>query len=300
MKFIFPFFWLFILGSCTIKEEEDFSYLERDLEHFELGFELDEPNSILNNLAKGNLDRNIKAVLRQHHDEFPEPAEKYWEFHYLPNSDRVSEMVFYSGNYRRCEQTNFNFFYNRENLLDSIVSNRINVCNEFEVNRLYTFNYTGEGLLKSIFMDNETSVEENYFSYYPNGRIKEIFNDFHHKGDWEPGFGVQKFYYDKSFSNVIKHEKVGLNSHYTYYYFYDDKPNPFKGLFIAASVFMPNIGPAYLSENNVIKMIEKNENNIHGNSFSYEFDFNFVGDRLDTYADKNEDKMPYIFYRVNP
>lgn len=281
------------------EEEDDFSYLEQDLEHYELGFELDEPDIILNDLAKGKIDRNIQAVLRQHHDEFPDPMERYWEFHYLPNSDRVSEMIYYSVHYGHCEQSKYKFHYNGNNLIDSIAFERINVCGDFEVERLFTFNYNSEGVLKSVFMDSETSVEENYFAYYPNGRIKEIYNDYHHRGD-SPGFGVQKFYYDSTFSNVIRHEKIGISSHYTYQYFYDDNENPYKDFYIAASVFLPVVGPAYLSENNVIKMIVKNENNVHGISNTNEYNFNITAAGLESYSDKDVDKMPYIYFQVNP
>lgn len=300
MKFIIPFFCLLIIISCTKQNEEEDLIQERDLEHFELGFELDEPDTILNNLAKGKLDKNIQAVLRQHHDNFPEPVERYWEFHYLPNSDKISEMIFYSLHYGQCEQTNYKFHYSQNELIDSIILKRVNVCNEFEVDRIYSFNYNDEGLLKSVFMDNEFSMEENYFGYYPNGRVKEIYNDYRNKGNWEPSFAVQKFFYDESFSNVIRHENIGISSHYTYQYFYDERKNPFKDFYIAASVFLPIIGPAYLSENNVIKMITKNEFNITGNSYPYEYYFNFENNKLDSYSDKDVDKMPYIFFEVNP
>ena len=124
-------------------------------------------------------------------------------------------------------------------------------------------------------MDNESFVEENYFGYYPNGKVKEIYNNHMGRGD-EVRFGHQKFEYDSSFRNVVKLEHTsGDNYHYTYKYSYDDKVNPFKDFFIAASVFMPFIGPAYLSENNVIEVIEKNEMNIHNQEFTTEFIFNY-------------------------
>ena len=181
-----------------------------------------------------------------------------------------------------------------------VISTRTNLCLEFEVIKIYTFNYEPNGLLKSIYMDNDFFVEENYFGYYQNGKIKEIYSD-HRNGGTEPGFGVQRFYYDSTFTNVIKVEHISSsNSRYTYQYFYDDSINPFKDVFIAASVFMPYIGPAYLSENNVIKVIEKNENNIYGNEFEYEYLFNYANiNKLDSYSDKDETKVPYILYSIN-
>jgi hypothetical protein len=300
MKYIITLLYIVVLCSCTLIDEPA-EEISRELEHFELGFELDEPEVILNELAKGSLDRNIHGILRQHFDEFPEPVEQYWEFHYLPNSDRVSKMIYYSIHYGQCEQTYYDFHYNGEELLDSVVLKRENVCQDFEVDRVYTFNYSEEGLLKSVFMDNEYSLEQNYFGYYPNGKVKEIYSNYTNLGTWEPYFGVQKFSYDSTFSNVTRVEQIAhSNSHYSYEYFYDTEVNPFKDFFIAASVFMPHIGPAYLSNNNVIKMIKKNEGNITGHSFPYEYIFNFSDNVLDTYSDKEEDKMPYLLYTVNP
>ncbi len=302
MRIIIPILCFILICSCTIDKEQDDSLNEVRLEHFELGFELDEPDTILNDLAKGSLDRRIYAILKQSFDNFPEPAERYWEFKYLPESDRVSEMIFYLPHYGNCEQTKYKFYYNSENLIDSVVLKRTNVCNEFEVDRLYTFNYNEKGLLKSIFMDNEYSLEQNYFGYYPNGKVKEIYNNYTNRGTWEPSFIVQKFYYDSNFKNVIKVEHIapGNYYHYTYQYFYDSEENPFKDFFIAVSVFLPRIGPSYLSENNVIKMIKKSEINNSGYTFPYEYNFNFLDNTLNTYSDKDEDKFPYIFYTVNP
>jgi hypothetical protein len=291
---------LLILASCN---KDDNTVLEIDnnsLNHAELGFELDEPDIILNELAFGKLDRNINSVLRQMFDNFPEPVEKYWGFDYIENSDRISKMTFYSPHYSDCEKDIFQFYYNSQNLIKTVTSTRTNLCNVFEVIKTYTFNYNQNGLLKSVYMDNDYFVEENYFSYYPNGKIKEIYNDFRNGGT-EPDFGVQKFYYDSTYTNVIKVEHTrGFNYSYTYQYFYDNKINPYKDFFIAVSVFMPYIGPSYLSGNNVIKMIEKNENNIYGNEFTYEYLFNYSNiNQLESYSDKDEAKFPYILYSIN-
>ena len=81
---------LFILASCT-KDDDVTEIYNNTLAHAELGFELDEPNIILNELAFGKLDRNINSVLRQMFVNVPEPSEKYWGFDYKINSDRISK-----------------------------------------------------------------------------------------------------------------------------------------------------------------------------------------------------------------
>lgn len=302
MRIIIVIICFVLICSCTLEKEQDESLNKVKFEHFDLGFELEEPDTILNDLAKGSFDRRIQAIIKQSFDNFPEPAERYWEFKYLSESDRVSEMTFYLPHYGHCEQTKYKFYYNSEKFIDSVVLKRTNVCNQFEVDRLYTFNYNENGLLKSIFMDSEYSLEQNYFGYYPNGKVKEIYNAYTNRGTWEPSFNVQKFYYDLTFKNVIKVEHIGQGKYfnYSYQYFYDSEENPFKDFFIAVSVFMPRIGPSYLSENNVIKKMVASENTNTGYTLSYEYNFNFSDNLLKTYSDKDEEKFPYIIYTVNP
>lgn len=282
----------FTFLSCEKDNNDVFKINNNSLKHAELSFKLEEPDIILNELAKGELDRNIHSVLKEMFDEFPEPAERYWEFDYLSNSDQVSEMRYF----QTSQITTYKFYYNGKREIDSIVSNKLGDYPK----RHYTFNYNDNGLLKSIYMDSEYSIEENYFGYYPNGKIKEIYNDFRSRGD-KPSFNVQKLYYDLTFTNIVKVEHIGSsNYHYTYKYFYDTNKNPYKNFFVAVSVFLPHIGSAYISKNNVIKMIEKNQNNIYGNEFSYEYLFNFSNSgELETYSDKDENKLPYILYTVN-
>lgn len=269
MKTFFSIFVFIIVIGCT-KEDLDINDNNSSLTHAELGFKLDEPTIVLNELAKGELKNNINSILLVMYGN----TERKWEFEYIENTDILSKMTFYLPHYQSCEKDEFEFSYNSSNLIDKVVSTRKNFCNEYEVNKTYTFNYNENGLLKSIFMDNRYFVEENYFGYYPNGKIKEIYNDHRGRGD-EPSFILQKFTYNDSFTNVTEVESIGTNTHYTYKYFYDTNPNPFKDVFIATSVFMPFIGPAYLSENNVIAKIEKNEKNIYNQAFTTEFLFNY-------------------------
>ncbi len=288
-----------IFFSCG--SDDDIEVVDNSPVHGELGFELDVPEIILNELAKGKLDRNINSILSQMFDNFPEPAERYWEFEYMDNSDQVSQMTFYLPHYAECEKEKYKFYYNQENLIKSIVSKRVNLCNQFEVDKVYTFNYNENGLLKSIYMDNDFSVEENYFGYYPNGKVKEIYNGYRGYGE-EIEFYVQKFYYDATFSNIVMVDHAGPRDyHYTYQYFYDTNENPYKDFFAAVSVSLPMIGPAYLSKNNVVKMIKKNENNIYGEEFTFEYLFNYSNNgTLESYSDMDQNTFPYHLYSINP
>lgn len=272
MKRLLSIFILIILIGCNKYEVKDFNENTGDLNHAELGFELDEPNIILNEIAKGELKNYISSILFGMYGN----TERKWEFEYIKNTDIISKMTFYLPHYQICEKDVFVFSYNSLNLIDKIISTRKNLCNEYEVIKIYTFNYNENGLLKSIFMDNPHFLEENYFGYYPNGKIKEIYNSFRSRGA-EITFGLQKFQYDGLFKNVTKIEHTsGSNYHYIYEYSYDTNINPFKDVFIAVSVFMPFIGPAYLSENNVKSINTKLGNVASGIGTTREIQFNYA------------------------
>lgn len=281
-------FVLLVVISC----DKDDNNIKNPLVHYELGFELDEPDIILNEIAKGELDKSINSILLLMYGN----TERKWEFEYIENTDKISKMIYYKPHYQACEKDVFQFYYNSQNLIDSVVSKRKNYCNEFEVIRTYTFNYNNNGLLKSVFMDDKYSVSENYFGYYPNGKIKEIYNSVRDTYGIS-NLGIQKFKYNDSFTNVTEVEHIsGSNYHYIYKYYYDNNQNPFKSTFIYSGVFMPHIGPAYLSENNVITMIERNVNNINGYEFTNDYLFNYSNENtLLNYHYSNNERV----YTIN-
>ena len=272
MKRLLSIIFFIMMVSCTKDDISDINGNNGSLTHAELGFELDEPNIILNELAKGELKNYINSILLVMYGN----TERKWEFEYIENTDVISKMTFYLPHYQICEKDEFVFSYNSLNLIDKIISTRKNLCNEFEVIKIYKFNYNENGLLKSIFMDNQSFVEENYFGYYPNGKIKEIYNSFRNSGD-SVTFGLQKFQYDNLYENVIQIEHTfGSSYNYIYQYSYDNNVNPFKDVFVAVSVFMPFIGPAYLSVNNVISVNTKLGNVESGLGTTREFQFNYT------------------------
>lgn len=292
MKKKLSIFIVFLLVGCYNDDVNDLlESTNGSLTHAELGFELDEPNIILNEITKGELKNSINSILLVMHGN----TEIKWEFEYIENTDLISKMTSYTPHYQSCEKDVFVFSYNYLNLIDKVISTRKNFCNEYEVIKTYTYNYNGNGLLKSIFMDSDYSVEENYFGYYPNGKIKEIYNNFRNKGS-SVNFIKQKFQYDSLFKNVIRIDQTSdTNYHYIYEYSYDDNINPFKDVFIATSVLMPFIGPAYLSENNAKKMTITNGRVINAFGNTTEFKFNYAASLdLLNYSYTNNEKVFYV------
>lgn len=289
MKKILPILFLFILVACEKDDENNLGVTDSgSLNHAELGFELDEPNVILNELSMGNLDKNINSIFLVMYGN----TYRKWEFEYLENRSAIDKMIFYLPHYQQCEKNIYQFEYNSSQNIESVVSTRTNLCNEYEVIKNYTFNYNNDGLLKSIFMDSEFTVQEYYIGYYHNGKVKEIWSDSRGAGN-EVDFGVTKFFYDENFKNITRIERQSSSQDYTYWYEYDDKINPFKGFFIAYGIFLPYVGPAYLSENNVTSITEKNNNNIHNQEFIYPYEFEYSSDgNLIRYRDR-EDEMVY-------
>lgn len=290
MKKILLILILGVLVGCEKDDENNLDVNNGSLNHAELGFELDEPNVILNELSKGNLDNTINSIFLVMYGN----THRKWEFEYLDNTNIVDKMTFYLPHYQGCEKNIYQFNYNSSQNIETVVSTRTNICNEFEVIKNYSFNYNQNGLLKSIFMDNEFTVQEYYIGYYPNGKVKEIWWDSRGAGD-EVDFGVKRYFYDENFKNVIRTEQQNGGQDYTYWYEYDDNLNPFKGFFIAYGIFLPYVGSAYLSENNAISVTEKNNNNIHNQQFTYPHLFEYSNNgNLIRYRDIEDERVYHI------
>lgn len=256
----------FILGlslsSCHRERIVEEPYLSGPIEPAGLGFELEEPQTILPDFTNGQLAESMTGVLRSNSNA----TQLKWDIFIDPVTQKLSQIKFYKPHYQVCEENVFDYYYNDNGSIDHIISTRDNSCLEFVSIRRYDYTYNHDGLLKSMIMTNESFLEENYFEYYPNGRIKNIYSDFRSAG-FEVEFLKRTFYYDDDYNNVVKEVAFREGDvHYTYDYSYDDQINPFKGLFIANSVQMPFIGAGFLSENNVISVTSKNERNIHNQS----------------------------------
>ncbi|WP_299365962.1 hypothetical protein [Winogradskyella sp.] len=290
MKKILFILILTILVGCEKDDGNDLIGNNGSLNHAELGFELDEPDVILNELSKGNLDSTINSIFLVMYGN----TYRKWEFEYLENTNTVDKMTFYLPHYQGCEKNIYQFNYNSSQNIETVVSTRTNTCNEFEVIKSYSFNYNQNGLLKSIFMDNEFTVQEYYIGYYPNGKVKEIWWDSRGSGD-NVDFSVQRYYYDVEYNNVVRMEKEISGNTHIYKYEYDNRQNPFKGFFIAYGIFIPYVGHSYLSLNNVSSITENRFSNTNDNEFTYPYDFEYSpSNDLIRYRDIEDERVYHI------
>ena len=134
---------LFILSSCEKEEKLRKNELNsKNLTHVELGFMLDKPEIILNELATGKLNRAIRTILQQSFNRnIANPVEHFWEFEYLASSSQVIQMTYYQPHYSGCEKTVYNFEYNSDRYVSSVISTRT------ELSENYFFDYDGEYLV---------------------------------------------------------------------------------------------------------------------------------------------------------
>lgn len=267
-------------------------------EHVPLGFELDEPDVILKDFATGQLNADIESVVKSWQINSIRPSRHQWLFQHVQDSKKISHMSYFQPHYVHCEIENFTFIYNAKGDLDSIIKIYDDYCIPFSIKYVYTYNYNEKGLLKSIFMDCESYVEENYIGYYPNGKVKEIYHDFRGSGV-DADFNVQKFYYDPTFSNVVRVERRDSHGSETTLYTYDTSKNPFKGFFISVSTPLPNIGPAYLSENNIKSKYYVNNNNTNGVSYMTNYIYNYVDGKLKSFSEADTADVNCKHFYIN-
>jgi len=218
---------------------------------------LNMPEIIQNDLAKGTFNNGIiKSVYCQTYNW----VEKLWEFE-IDENQRI-KTIHYDRLTTGCEITTYHYTYTAQGLIDSVVYIRENYCNDFTSKWVYKYNYV-QGALKNIsgkgyFTDDTTvdkliSFSENYFSYYPNGTISDIYS--HNWQNYETSFdGYRKISlkYDSN-DNVIECITPELRLTYEY----DTALNPYKGIFVMMKELatLPHfayecyIAPGYLSNN---------------------------------------------------
>lgn len=144
---------------------------------------LNRPDVILNELAKGDFHNGIITSIDL---VIPASPPRQWLFEAVASTNKIHKMVLLNP-YYTCEDTKFTFIYNKKKLIEEIISVRENSCLDFVNKWIYTYNYE-EGLLVSITGRNYFTsagiagenyfVCDNYFSYYPNGKIATIYSTF--------------------------------------------------------------------------------------------------------------------------
>jgi hypothetical protein len=275
-----------ILISCSNNDINNDSEIEQQ-NNIEIP-ELQEPDIILNEIAKGTLGDNIKSL---YHQTYNRTNLNYF-FEFIENTNRIDRIIIIDPNYW-CEETVIQYYYHEDKLIDKIHSIKTNVCLELVVDKIYNYNYKN-GYLESIIMDNESLIEENYFSYNSNGTIDAIYSDYRSLSDFADGYSKTSYIYDEN-GNVS--EMIGESAHISTYdkkysFTYDTNNNIFKGFYVIGSFYQPSFGiesghgPFFLSGNNITSI--KKEYLYNNNEPQYEyFTTNYENNILLDYGHKN-------------
>ncbi|GGK64086.1 hypothetical protein ACD591_01140 [Rufibacter glacialis] len=274
---------------------------------------LERPEVILNELAKGEFHNGTISAI---HLRIPGSPPRQWVFE--PDADRSKmRKVTRINPYYTCEETQYTYRYHPGGLIDEIVSVRDD-CKQYTVTWVYKYNYE-QGLLVSItgksFYNSATAKDEtyyvvdNFFSYYPNGKVKDIYSSFRSAyHTWEYGFQRRTFAYDErgNITEVWVQEQTQADYHDKYTLEYDGNPNPLKGFFIVSSVqseipgvgFAPALGPRALSNNCVVSIKTEKVNNSRP-PFTEYLEHNASGGRVVDFGNAEDTARGYrylIFY----
>ena len=256
-------FFLVLLTSCTKREEIAVPEAEKPVINMPIPT-LKRPDIILNELAKGDFHNgNITYI----DTENSANVRREWRFQVGGNSNQINGLSMVSPPYL-CEKTELTFKYNSSNFIDEIVSVRTNSCLEFSSKWVYKYNYEDKLLVSIIGKNYFTSSTansvsfqmcENLFSYYPDGKVHEIYSRFGEVGINNNGYQKKTLQYD-SLGNVVevtREEHTTSNYDEKYTFEYEDKLNPLKGIYIISSIqaelpgygYASSLGPRFLSRN---------------------------------------------------
>lgn len=260
--------------------------------------ELRNPDIILNDIAKGEIASRVSSVRYQNYNGTP----YVYYFSYFNDSNKIKMLEYVNPNYT-CETTTLTYSYRNDGFIDKIVLLTINTCLEYEIHKTYNYNYEN-GVLKSIKMDNESLIENIYFSYNPDGTVAIMYTDLRPKSETNI-YGYQKFTYkydeNKNVTSFTQEDFSTNQYDHKYTFTYDDKPNAFKGFFITLSARRPSLGfssgagPFFLSQNNITSVKEEYINVAHQPSFEY-FDLNFQNDYLIDYGNDSMNQYWFRYY----
>lgn len=277
MKKIRILILLIIVISCNNDDESNIKVNQNPSDLLVL---LD-PEINLNVISTGELQKKIISITSENYLDNPPDT---YSFEYIPNSNKIST-IFYTGN-NTCENETNTFFYNSENMIDRVENLKIRHCPpEFQSTTVYKYNYIN-GILKSVIGNNESFIYETFFSYNPNGTIKEFYTNLRPKSETIWGYNKSSLIYDANY-NVI--EVIGTDYYDSTYdsktnFEYDDQINPLKGLFVSNIFNRPLNSFNYLNSNN-IKSIKSSYLNLPIDpTFNY-YQTNFISDDLIHYGD---------------
>lgn len=242
---------------------------------------LSDPEINLNIISSGELPKKISSITSANH--LNNPPDTYL-FEYIPNSNKIKK-IFYTGS-NTCENETNTYYYNSENIIDRVENLKIRDCPpEFQSTTIFKYNYKN-GVLKSVIGNNESFIYETFFSYNPNGTIKEFYTNLRPKSETIWGYSKSILKYDNNF-NVIE---ITGNDYYSSTYDgksefeHDNKINPLKGLFVSNNFNRPFNNFNYLNNNNVTR-IKSDYINLPSNPTINYYESNFLNDYLSYYGD---------------
>jgi hypothetical protein len=286
MKNLLPFILFALIFSSCDKDEDINQLLIPDPQNNVSLPELNNPDIILNDLATGEIDSRILNVRLEGDYQVP------WnlDFEYLEGSSKIHKMISTNPNYY-CETTTIDYSYRSDGYINKIALETINTCLEFVVNKVFHYNYEN-GILKSITMDNESFIENTYFSYNPDGTVEKKYIDLRPKSDPVfPGYYVTKYEYDsnKNVVSLIQESPFTNGYDQKFTFTYDNFTNPFKGFFLSQSMRKPSLGviasagPFFLSQNNITSTKSEYINVSANPTFEFYFT-NIESDRISDYG----------------
>ncbi|MFC6997790.1 hypothetical protein [Rufibacter roseus] len=179
---------------------------------------------------------------------------------------------------------------------------------------VYKYNYE-EGLLVGItgisYLNSPTAKDEtyyvvdNYFSYYPNGKVKDIYSNFRSAfHTWEYGFQRISFVYDDrgNIKEVWRQEYPDEQYFEKYTLEYDENLNPLKGFYVVSSVqsslpgvgYAAALGPRFLSKNCVVSIKTERVNNSRPPFLEY-FDHNSSAGRVVDFGEAESTARGYRY-----
>ena len=264
---------LLVIMSCSKDSETD--------DEKSYPFVLDNPEVNLNIISSGELPYKIHSITSDNYLNNP-PDTYTLEYYGLTNKIKK---VFYQSN-NLCENETNAFFYRSDNLISRVENLKIRHCEpEFQSVTTYNYNYEGD-VLKSVIGRNESFIYEAFFSYNPNGTIKEIYTNSRPINETHYGYTKTKLAYDENY-NVVE---ITGEDYYSPTYDsrttieYDNKINPLKGLFVMNIFNNPIKFFGYLNTNNSI-YIKSEYLNIEAQPTENFYQTTFEDQKLRSYGD---------------
>ena len=280
-----------VLFSCDKDvEKNQISVLTTDLTEIYQSLDLRDPDIILNEIAIGEAPFRISNILSENNVNVP--PNRYF-FEYFPNSNKFSKLITYNNN--QCREETSTIFYNSSNFIAKVETLTKDFCVPYEFTTIYNYNYS-EGVLKSVISNNTSFIYENYFSYYPNGKISIIYSVVKPKSDTTPSRTFIKSYLTYDANGNVQTLDGDHNDPYNIKttFEYDDKINSLKGFYINNIFLSPIERIGILSENNITSIKNEYTNYPDTTPRISNVQYTYVNNKVINYSFDNN-----VTYRIN-